>query len=104
MNGLFERVMNLSSLDCSKCASISEMYFQNQCIFLSESSQFPTLLHFSAHHGFGNLLTVLLECPGANLALDMKNSNDLSPAEMAQVNGHCKLAKKLFNIKVNQRP
>ena len=68
--------------------------------FASESTEFPTLLHFSAHHGFSNLVAVLLECPGANLALDMKNNADLSPAEMAQVNGHYKVAQKLFNFKV----
>ena len=40
--------------------------------FKETSCDFPTLLHFSAHHGLERLTSVLLECPGAVLANQMK--------------------------------
>ena len=48
------------------------------------SCDFPTLLHFSAHHGLERLTSVLLECPGAVLANQMKNCSDMTPAELSE--------------------
>ena len=68
---------------------------------LSDHSQFPTLLHFAAFHGLKNLCSVLLECPGVRVAIDVKNANDLTPPELAQLNSHVDLAEMLFNFQVN---
>ena len=69
------------------------------------SCDFPTLLHFSAHHGLERLTSVLLECPGAVTANQMKNCSDMVPAELAQVNGNFDLANRLqhFQVCLQQR-
>ena len=64
------------------------------------SCDFPTLLHFSAHHGLERLTSVLLECPGAVTANQMKNCSDMIPAELAQVNGNFDLAHRLQHFQV----
>ena len=65
------------------------------------SCDFPTLLHFSAHHGLARLTSVLLECPGAVSANQMRNCSDMTPAELAQVNGNISLANRLHNFQVS---
>lgn len=57
--------------------------------------EFPTLLHFSACHGLDRLTSVLVDCPGARDAIQMRNISDMTPAELAQVNGHFDLANNL---------
>ncbi|RZC36726.1 DBB domain containing protein [Asbolus verrucosus] len=52
----------------------------------------PTLLHFAAKFGFEKLALQLLDCPGADIAYDIKNVYDLTPAEIAETNGHPELA------------
>ena len=64
------------------------------------SCDFPTLLHFSAHHGLERLTSVLLECPGAVTANQMRNCSDMTPSELAQVNGHLDLANRLQHLQV----
>ena len=64
------------------------------------SCDFPTLLHFSAHHGLERLTSVLLECPGAATANQMRNCSDMTPSELAQVNGHLDLANRLRHLQV----
>ena len=59
--------------------------------------EYPTLLHFAAHNGLFELCFVLLQCPGANVANEMKNCMGMTPAEMAQSACHFELADKLFN-------
>ena len=67
---------------------------------LSDLSEFPTLLHFSACHGLDRLTSVLLECPGSREASNLRNGSDLSPIELAQINGHANLAKQLHAFQV----
>ncbi len=45
---------------------------------------------------------MLLECPGASLALELQNAQDMTPPEMAHLNGHVDLAHRLFNFKAHQ--
>ncbi|XP_063912859.1 phosphoinositide 3-kinase adapter protein 1 isoform X2 [Zophobas morio] len=52
----------------------------------------PTLLHFAAKFGFEKLALQLLDCPGADIAYDIKNVYDMTPAEIAESNGHPELA------------
>ena len=67
---------------------------------LSDLSEFPTLLHFSACHGLDRLTSVLLECPGSREASNLRNGSDLNPIELAQINGHANLAKQLHAFQV----
>ena len=69
--------------------------------FKETSCDFPTLLHFSAHHGLERLTSVLLECPGAVLANQMKNCSDMTPSELAQVNGNVDLSNRLQHFQVS---
>lgn len=55
----------------------------------------PTLLHFAARFGLEKLAWQLLECPGAEIACDMKNVNDMTPADLAEQAGHVRLAHQL---------
>ncbi|KAL7300367.1 hypothetical protein TKK_0006988 [Trichogramma kaykai] len=61
----------------------------------ASSEDNPTLLHFSARFGLEKLAWQLLECPGADLACEMRNVNDLTPAELAEQSGHARLANQL---------
>ncbi|KAF2894493.1 hypothetical protein ILUMI_11693 [Ignelater luminosus] len=54
--------------------------------------EYPTLLHFAARYGLEKLSVQLLDCPGGDVACDIRNSCDLTPAEMAQAAGHQDLA------------
>ena len=65
------------------------------------TSDFPTLLHFSASHGLERFTSVLLECPGAAIANQMRNCADMTPPELAQVNGHFDLANSLQSLQVS---
>jgi hypothetical protein len=57
-----------------------------------EACEFPTLLHFSSGHGLEQLTCALLDCPGARQALSLRNSHQLTPAEMAREGGFFDLA------------
>ncbi|KAJ8675748.1 hypothetical protein QAD02_011534 [Eretmocerus hayati] len=61
----------------------------------SSSEENPTLLHFAARFGLEKLAWQLLECPGGDLACDMRNVNDMTPADLAEQAGHVKLAHQL---------
>ena len=68
---------------------------------LKDEGEFPTLLHFAASHGLVKLVSLLIECPGSNIAVELKNGADMNPAEMAQSNGHFELAERLFSFQAN---
>ncbi|KAE8745588.1 hypothetical protein FOCC_FOCC007699 [Frankliniella occidentalis] len=53
---------------------------------------YPTLLHFAAHLGLERLAMALLEGPGGEQACYIRNSDDLTPAEMSERAGHQRLA------------
>ena len=74
--------------------------FSKKFLYFTDHCEFPTLLHFSACHGLDRLSSVLLECPGAREASNLKNGSDLSPIELAQINGHANLAKQLHAFQV----
>ncbi|GIY39340.1 phosphoinositide 3-kinase adapter protein 1 [Caerostris extrusa] len=59
---------------------------------LASKEEFPTLLHFAARYGLANLAKELLDCPGALTAITLKNSQGLFPAQMANHEGHNKVA------------
>ncbi|KAK5649603.1 hypothetical protein RI129_000632 [Pyrocoelia pectoralis] len=67
------------------------------------NEEYPTLLHFAARYGLEKLSMALLECPGGDVACDIKNSCDLTPAEIAQYAGHSDLAHLLSGyMKMNE--
>ncbi|KAF7411823.1 hypothetical protein HZH66_000719 [Vespula vulgaris] len=55
----------------------------------------PTLLHFAARFGLERLAWQLLECPGGDLACDLRNVSELTPADLAEQAGHTRLAHQL---------
>ncbi|KAK2582091.1 hypothetical protein KPH14_002793 [Odynerus spinipes] len=55
----------------------------------------PTLLHFAARFGLERLAWQLLECPGGDLACDLRNVSELTPADLAEQAGHARLAHQL---------
>ncbi|XP_032664319.1 phosphoinositide 3-kinase adapter protein 1 isoform X2 [Odontomachus brunneus] len=55
----------------------------------------PTLLHFAARFGLEKLAWQLLECPGGDLACDLRNVSEMTPADLAEQGGHTKLAQQL---------
>ena len=68
-----------------------------------DQGDFPTLLHFSAFHGLIELTAAILNCPGAEIALEIRNSSEMTPGELAQLNGHKSLAEKLFNLQSSRQ-
>ncbi len=65
-----------------------------------DQGEFPTLLHFSAFHGLLNLTCLLLECPSVEVAIDIENCSDMTPSELAHLNGHLDIAEKIAHFKV----
>ncbi|XP_015590355.1 uncharacterized protein LOC107265423 isoform X2 [Cephus cinctus] len=61
----------------------------------SSPEENPTLLHFAARFGLEKLAWQLLECPGGDLACDLRNVSELTPADLAEQAGHTKLAHQL---------
>ncbi|XP_011138035.2 phosphoinositide 3-kinase adapter protein 1 isoform X1 [Harpegnathos saltator] len=55
----------------------------------------PTLLHFAARFGLEKLAWQLLECPGGDLACDLRNISEMTPADLAEQGGHTRLAHQL---------
>lgn len=62
----------------------------------------PTLLHFAARFGLEKLAWQLLECPGGDLACDLKNVSELTPADLAEQAGHARLAHQLRGYMVQK--
>lgn len=63
--------------------------------------EFPTLLHFAAKFGLEKLAMQLLDCPGADVANEIRNIYDMTTFDMAQTNGHAELASILRGYMVN---
>ncbi|XP_043271568.1 mucin-5AC isoform X2 [Venturia canescens] len=57
--------------------------------------EYPTLLHFAARFGLEKLAWQLLECPGGDVACDIKNVAELTPADLAEQSNHTRLAHQL---------
>ncbi|XP_059470509.1 phosphoinositide 3-kinase adapter protein 1 isoform X2 [Neocloeon triangulifer] len=56
------------------------------------SEEYPTLLHFAAKFGLEKLVWQLMECPGGDVASEMRNCHDQTPTEIAELAGHAKVA------------
>ncbi|XP_066582939.1 phosphoinositide 3-kinase adapter protein 1-like isoform X2 [Prorops nasuta] len=61
----------------------------------SSPEENPTLLHFAARFGLERLAWQLLECPGGDVACELRNVAELTPAELAEKSGHARLAHQL---------
>ena len=70
-------------------------------MFLLGPDEYPTLLHFAARFGLEKLAFQLLETPGGELASDIRNVADLTPADLAEQAGHSKLAHQLRSYMVH---
>ncbi|XP_053681964.1 phosphoinositide 3-kinase adapter protein 1 [Sabethes cyaneus] len=60
--------------------------------------EYPTLLHFAAYWGLERLCLQLLECPGGDIACEMRNISARTPSDMADLGGHYKLADSIKNF------
>ncbi|CAL1285067.1 unnamed protein product [Larinioides sclopetarius] len=59
---------------------------------LASKEEFPTLLHFAARYGLFHLVKELLDTPGAQTATTLKNCQGMTPAQLANHEGHNKIA------------
>ena len=59
--------------------------------------KYPTVLHFACEHGLMALVSVMLEQPGAITAATIPNRDNLTPADLAEANGHRNIAALLKN-------
>jgi hypothetical protein len=64
--------------------------------------EYPTLMHFAARFGLERLGLLLLECPGAETACEMRNSVGKTPADIAELHGHFKLSNSFKNFSVKK--
>nr|XP_042904506.1 uncharacterized protein LOC107451770 isoform X2 [Parasteatoda tepidariorum]XP_042904507.1 uncharacterized protein LOC107451770 isoform X2 [Parasteatoda tepidariorum] len=65
---------------------------ENKLDKYSTKEEFPSLLHFAARYGLYSLTHELFKCPGSHTAANMKNSKGLTPAQLANNEGHIKVA------------
>lgn len=61
------------------------------------------MLHFAARFGLTKLAVQLLDCPGGDIACDIKNACDLTPSEIAEKSGHAELAHILSGYMVKHK-
>lgn len=59
------------------------------------------MLHFSARWGLDKLTMQLLECPGGEMAISMRNLNGKTPLELAEQFSHEKCVEILKNFSVS---
>lgn len=73
---------------------------QHHFLTIRESSpeEYPTLLHFSARWGLNRLCIQLMECPGGDTACGIRNCIGKTPAELAEQEGHHKLATNIVSF------
>lgn len=62
--------------------------------------EYPTLMHFSARFGLERLGLLLLECPGSEMACELRNVSGKTPADIAELHGHPKLGSSFKNFSV----
>ncbi|XP_019758359.2 phosphoinositide 3-kinase adapter protein 1 isoform X2 [Dendroctonus ponderosae] len=63
------------------------------------NEEFPTLLHFAAKFGLEKLAAQLMDCPGAEIAYEVRNVFGMTPIEIADSSGHNSLSSTLKNYK-----
>ncbi|XP_029405857.2 uncharacterized protein LOC105225788 isoform X2 [Bactrocera dorsalis] len=73
---------------------------QHHFLTIRESSpeEYPTLLHFAARWGLNRLCIQLMECPGGDTACGIRNCIGKTPAELADQEGHHKLATNIVSF------
>ncbi|XP_054726447.1 phosphoinositide 3-kinase adapter protein 1 [Anastrepha obliqua] len=73
---------------------------QHHFLTIRESSpeEYPTLLHFAARWGLNRLCIQLMECPGGDTACGIRNCTGKTPAELAEQEGHHKLATNIVSF------
>lgn len=73
---------------------------QTQFLTIRETSpeEYPTLLHFAARWGLNRLCMQLMECPGGDTACGIRNCAGKTPAELADMEGHHKLARNIMSF------
>ncbi|XP_004534124.1 uncharacterized protein LOC101453892 isoform X2 [Ceratitis capitata] len=73
---------------------------QHHFLTIRESSpeEYPTLLHFAARWGLNRLCIQLMECPGGDTACGIRNCIGKTPAELAEQEGHHKLATNIVSF------
>ncbi|KAH8267328.1 hypothetical protein KR018_010944 [Drosophila ironensis] len=64
----------------------------------SSPEEYPTLLHFAARWGLNRLCIQLMECPGGDTACGVRNCAGRTPAELAEQEGHSKLAQNIVSF------
>lgn len=84
----------VSSCDLTSCCwnIIITIVFKCSLYICIGHEEFPTLLHFAARFGLERLSMQLLDCPGGDIAYEIRNAYDLTPAEIAENAGHHELA------------
>lgn len=70
-------------------------------MFAESCVQFPSWVHFSAHHGLSALTEALLTVPGWQASVTQANADGLTPDRMAQAQGHARLAERLETLAVS---
>ncbi|XP_062536312.1 uncharacterized protein LOC134205246 isoform X2 [Armigeres subalbatus] len=60
--------------------------------------EYPTLLHFAAYWGLEKLCLQLMDCPGGDVACEMRNISGRTPADLAEIGSHFKLANSFKNF------
>lgn len=69
----------------------------------ASAEEYPSLLHFAAYWGLERLCLQLLECPGGDIACEMRNISGRTPGDLAGLGGHYKLADSIKNFsKMNE--
>ncbi|XP_019892071.2 uncharacterized protein LOC101895140 isoform X2 [Musca domestica] len=73
---------------------------QSHFLTMRETSpeEYPTLLHFAARWGLNRLAMQLMECPGGDTACGIRNCAGKTPAELADMEGHHKLARNIMSF------
>ena len=75
-------------LSFCKCIFVNPMEnFLQFLKFRKDDCEYPTLLHFSAAHGLEQLTCALLDCPGAQAALQIRLNFWLKGSVREKING-----------------
>lgn len=78
-------------------ASHSSLFTSAIQIHKHSYEEYPTLLHFATKFGLEKLAMQLLDCPGADVAYEIRNIFEMTPTEIAEANNHIELAASLRN-------
>ncbi|XP_055636908.1 uncharacterized protein LOC129775809 isoform X2 [Toxorhynchites rutilus septentrionalis] len=60
--------------------------------------EYPTMMHFAANWGLERLCVQLMDCPGGDVACEIRNISGRTPADLAEIGGHFSLANSFKNF------